>query len=446
MAVSSGPKITKDGLVLYLDAANFKSNKGKRSLINWNDWVSGSTGSTGAWGRNGLVEENERTLDINPFGNVDVIWDTPSNDADSGGDGGWNIIYEPIDPTKMYRFTTWMKRRVIGNGSSYLGTYGFENNTNVGVLYRSSGVNKTNPYFKSTGWWGSANTWYLVIGHVWPYGSGTGANHQDTGVWNLNGTLASSCADFVWKTLATNRTSHRSYLFYSTDTTTSQQWYQPRIDLCDGTEPTLQELLNDVGNKVTDLTGLGNNGIATGSVGIDTDNRGSFIFDGVDDYIDLDITNDIDQLNGSDVTICAYINADSISSFRTVFTARGGNTNELFFGIYANQIYLDRYPPSGNGALSGLYPSTNQWNFVAVSATHTSSATFCLNGQFNTVAHTETYTGGTPTKVTIGAQLINGVASRFFDGKISNVMVFNRALTQAEIKQIYEATRARYGL
>jgi len=42
MAVSSGPKITKDGLVLYLDAANFKSNKGKRSLINWNDWISGS--------------------------------------------------------------------------------------------------------------------------------------------------------------------------------------------------------------------------------------------------------------------------------------------------------------------------------------------------------------------------------------------------------------------
>ena len=445
MAVNGGPKIPTDGLVLNLDFANFKSNRGRRSLINWNEWTSGSGGTT-SYAKNGLESENRRIWDTNPFGNSDIVWDSPTNDVTADGDGGWNYTDIPIDPTKMYRHTVWIRRPTIGNGSSYLGTYGFRDTTNVGVLYRTSGTSTTNPYFRSSGWWGSANTWYLMVGHTWPFDSGTGNIHEDTGVWALDGTRTTTCTDFIWKTADTNKTSHRSYLFYSTNTSTNQQWYQPRIDLCDGTEPTLQELLNDAGNKITDVSYNGNDGLITGSMAIDSDNLGSYDFDGSNDYIDLDITNELDQLNGADVTICAFIKPDTTSNTTSIFTARGGNSNEMHFGFVSNNLNFDRYPPSGGNAASGLSPNVGEWNFVAVSATHASSATFCLNGEFSTVAHTETYTGGTPTKVTIGAQLTNGVASRFYNGKIASVMVFNRSLSEEEIKTLYNSQRGRFGL
>lgn len=445
MAVNGGPKIPKDGLVLNLDAANLKSNRGRRGIINWNNWTSGSGGVTG-YGYVGALAENRRIWDTNPFGNIDIVWDTPSNDVTSDADGGYSTVPIAIDPTKMYRFSTWVRRPTVGNGNFYLGTHGFTDTTNTGVLYRTdSAQSTTNPYFRSSGWWGSANTWYLVVGFVWPYGSGTGTNHPDTGVWDTNGNLITSCYNFIWKTITTNFTYSRSYLYYSTYEPTSQQWYQPRIDLVDGTEPTLQELLNDVGNKITDLSGLTNDGNCTGSVGIGTNNN-SFIFNGSGSYIDLDISNQIDQLNGTDVTVCAFIKPSAINNARAIFTARGGNSNELYFGVNSNYIHFDRYPPGGGAASSGLSPTVNQWNFVAVSATHASNARFCLNGQFATITHTEVYTGGTPTKVTIGAQLIDGVANRFYDGEISNLKVYNRALSDSEIKQIYESQRGRFGL
>jgi hypothetical protein len=42
----------------------------------------------------------------------------------------------------------------------------------------------------------------------------------------------------------------RAYLFYSTSTTEQQYFYRPRIDLLDGTEPTLQDLITCADNPV----------------------------------------------------------------------------------------------------------------------------------------------------------------------------------------------------
>ena len=207
------------------------------STIKWGSWTLG-TGAVTGYGLNG--DGNSRINATNPWGVSDIVWDVSNQDATSDADGGWNGGNFAIDNTKMYRFSTFIKRKTIGNGSTYLGTHGYPSP----VLHRSDGVANGNPYFFYGGWWGNVNQWYLVTGHIWPAGSGAGAEMTDSGVYSMAGTKIVSTRDFVWQPTTTS-SDHRSYLYYSTDVTTNQQWYQPRVDIIDGTEPTIRELVND---------------------------------------------------------------------------------------------------------------------------------------------------------------------------------------------------------
>jgi len=207
------------------------------SIIKWNSWTLGTGGVTG-YSLNG--DGNSRITDTNPWGVSDTVWDVSNQDAASNADGGWNSSGFSIDNTKLYRFSTFVRRKTIGNGNFYFGTHGYPD----AVLNRSNGVANTNPYFYAASWWGNTYQWYLVTGYIWPAGSGTGAAMPDSGLYAMNGTKLASSGDFVWQSTTTS-SNHRSYLYYSTNVTTNQQWYQPRVDVVDGTEPTIDELLNN---------------------------------------------------------------------------------------------------------------------------------------------------------------------------------------------------------
>ncbi|MFZ2125871.1 MAG: prepilin-type N-terminal cleavage/methylation domain-containing protein [Candidatus Saccharimonadales bacterium] len=212
-------------------------NRDRFSVIKWASWTVG-VGSVAGYTVNG--DGNSRVMDTNTRGVSDVVWDVSNQDAANDADGGWNGSNFSIDNTKMYRFSTFVRRKTIGNGSFYLGTHGYPD----AVLYRSNGNVNTNPYFTSRAWWGNANQWYLAVGFVWPAGSGTGSAMPESGIYSMDGSKVVSNIDFVWQSTTTSA-HHRSYLYYSTDITTNQQWYQPRVDIVDGTEPSISELLND---------------------------------------------------------------------------------------------------------------------------------------------------------------------------------------------------------
>lgn len=207
------------------------------SLIKWASWTVG-TGAVAGYNLNG--DGNSRVTDTTPWGTPGTVWDVSNQDVASDADGGWSGTSFAIDNTKMYRFSTFVQRKVIGDGSFYLGLHGNPNP----VLNRNNGVANANPYFCARTWWGNANQWYLVTGFVWPAGSGVGAAMADSGIYTLSGTKVASNGDFVWQP-TTTLSDHRSYLYYSLNTATNQQWYQPRVDVVDGTEPSISELLND---------------------------------------------------------------------------------------------------------------------------------------------------------------------------------------------------------
>ena len=237
------PLVT-DGLVAHFPMDGTTKGRSNRNKLNYSTWVVGSSGTQSGFSQNG--DGNSIIEDIGPFGESQAIWRTLGNDATSNDDGGWNGSQFSISHTLTYRYSVWVRRPVQGNGSFYLGCQG----GNVYNANHTGTTVNTNPYFTVVGSLPVVNgEWVLVVGHVLGSGDTSYVNHPESGYYKPFSTtkVASISSDYRWTTTATN-SYHRTYLYYSTNSSTNQQWCYPRVDLCDGTEPTIEDLVNGEGN------------------------------------------------------------------------------------------------------------------------------------------------------------------------------------------------------
>lgn len=203
----------------------------------WKD--DGSIGSVGKFISNGAANKNTRVTDEGPYGEQAVLWQANNTDVSSTADGGWNSNQFPIDNSKRYRFSVWMRRKVAGNGSGYWGCHGYGSVN--GVVTLAGGSPNSNPYF----WSGGVSTaWRLYVGFIHPHTHGSEL-HPDNGIYDQAGNRLTTIGDFKWLAESTHA-NHRAYLYYSTDTSTIQQFAYPRVDVCDGTEPSLSALIGGV--------------------------------------------------------------------------------------------------------------------------------------------------------------------------------------------------------
>lgn len=445
----TGPKNINYGLIFSVDFGNTKSFSEDKSLINVSDWTVGS-GSTTNYSRNGQIYENERKIDTDPFGNQAIVWECIADNLNDG-DGGWNTTpYTPIDKTKMYRFSVWVNRVAQGiNGRFYLGCEGFDvSNVDVGVYQRSNGTLTTNPYF-----WVSNNPpnsqlptgeWRLVVAHIWPENSGTGSNHVDSGIYNItNGTtkVLSISSDMVWMS-ANTQTRHRCYLYYNTGADAIQQMAHPRIDLCDGTEPTIEELLGNSPNRAINLISKQENGYLLNTTKYDSAGNGSLIFDGV----------------GGKITIADNSTLDLTTNMSFEFWVKiNSSQSNLYPRLIDKNLYLvhiTQTPPftiAQNITTSGGLRQTTTSNIQANQWTHIVSSYDGRYGRFyiNGVLKTTTDFGSVlpcstdNTPITIGG---SNSMDRLFNGNIAIAKVYNRTLSDSEILQNYNATKSRFGL
>ena len=232
---NAGPIVKDD----RRQSPHFIYNSYSPNLHPYDDWTAGTSGSDGAFSHNGSVGENHRVIMPDPWGNPTVVWECRP-DSVSGPDGGWNHTAIPIDNTKMYRYSVWMMRNTNTGGSFYHGCHGY-GSTN-GVLHRGNGGNQTNPYFWSDSSSFTVWRWQLIVGHIWPAGSGTGSQHPDSGRYDLNRYRGTISADWVWRPETTTGRG-RNYLFYSTNTSQRQWMVYPMFEVCDGTEAPIEDLL-----------------------------------------------------------------------------------------------------------------------------------------------------------------------------------------------------------
>ena len=208
------------------------------NILEPENWVPGTSGSQPGWGQNGATSKNSITFAHGPFDSHSKVWKSYNSDVTSTADGGFISSYYSIDNTKLYRLSMWVKRTVIGDGSCYFGT----NGSPTAVRNYSNTSLNGNPYFDVTS--GSEiDDWQLWIGHVHPQGTPVGSIHGDTGRYNVGSlTNLNGVTDFQFDPLTTSLR-HRNYLYYSTIVGTTQYTYMPRMDLVDGSEPSLSDLV-----------------------------------------------------------------------------------------------------------------------------------------------------------------------------------------------------------
>ena len=209
------------------------AGQGQRTnVLDWTqDWTVGS-GSTPLFNQNGQTSENQRVFDTNPFGDQSLLWKC-GNDPESNADGGWNTDYFDVDKNVTYRYTVWVKRTGSQSGRVYHGTQ------NVNNL---DGTANGNPYFFN-GYLPQLDQWYLIVGIVHPH-TYTGGNSGISGVYDINGNKVRSGNDFKWRNNTTT-SRFRNYLYYSTDTSTRQYFWNPVLVQLDNAGQSANQLIEE---------------------------------------------------------------------------------------------------------------------------------------------------------------------------------------------------------
>lgn len=445
MGSSSGPRnSSKDGLVFALDAGDTNTITRWSTFKNMSTWSAGPGGASG-YSQNGGTDENERVEGTDPFGNPAIVWESRPN-GNGNNDGGWNADFFSIDNTKLYRFSVWVKRTSsTGGGTFYLGT----NGGGQCVRRLSDGGLECNPYWHCGGAGGlDQNQWYLVIGHCFPFTYNSTVGHPDTGFWTtanggqkvggINGcNLGADCKSDS----ATTSLNHRTYHFYCDDNTTRLQWHDPRVDLVDGTEPKVRELLKGPVHGVRSPFGNTNFGRLVNGTFFDTGNRGRLVFDGSNDFISFPNNTNLDSQT---ITMESWINPGSL--FQNGFLFEKGQVNTQYSNFFnGDGTFYFRTMGLSNQDLTFYIPSyivTNTWNHI-VCTLGSGVKTIYVNGSI--VAESIGVTGNMPTNSTglfVGAY--GPGASYFFNGKIAISKVYNRAILASEVAEGYENYRTRF--
>jgi hypothetical protein len=203
------------------------------------------------------------------------------------------------------------------------------------------------------------------------------------------------------------------------------------------------------GTTWTDVTSLGNNGILRNSPTYNTDDMGKFVFDAVNDDVDCGNNSSINFDTGS-FTVSVWFRrfTNATTNLRLLSKAAGSDTANAasagfcFFGSDTG-ISFAVNPTATRTIISAATYSVNEWvNVVGLVERGVSMRTYKNASQFNTTSAPVGSVSGT-TSLFLGSNIGTNV---FWAGEISNFSLYNRALTDTEIAQNFNALRGRYGI
>lgn len=428
MSVFAGPNIVKSGLILDLDIADRKSflDAFNTSFMNTSSWADGQTGSaTGYPANQDDATENARVIATDPWGNQNVVWETRAS-GNGNPDGGWFADWVNVDTTKLYRFSVWMRRTsTTSGGTFYFGLNG--SGGTWGVARLDTGATEGNPYWDCT-WPGTytQNQWYLFVGHCYPAGTSYTGKHPDSGYYDTSGVKSNwngcNIGNDVKMLTDTTILRHRVYHYYCADNTTRLQFAYPRLDLCDGNEPSVRELIFDSPTLFRDNSGYNNHHNLTSFYIPNSSNPRKF------------------TLNGSTqgFTRSAALNGATNNCTVVVYYKTTDGQELWVRGNQNNGVYLAA-SNGGNYYHSAVGSPTY---FVDLKSTvNPASPINYRDGNFHMwEAKNADFSGWSYFDWFLypsGWQL---------SGDVSKILVYNRVLSDAESKQNFNALRGRFGI
>ena len=203
-----------------------------------------------------------------------------------------------------------------------------------------------------------------------------------------------------------------------------------------------------VGTTWTNVSGVsGGTGTLTNGPTYDSANGGSIVFDGVDDKVDCGDPPSLRLSSTLTIQVIFYINSYNIwagligknNNLKSVYGLNlSPNSQRLRFN------YNNISPWTSNVETTSTI-STGQW--IIASVTYDGeNVRFYLNGVLDKTQYIGSVTFDTSAGYPLDIGWDNPGGDEYFNGKIAQAVIYNRALTQNEIRQNFNATKSRFGL
>jgi hypothetical protein len=461
--------VVKNGLVLYLDAANSKSyvsgsstwfdlsgNNNSGSLTN------GPTFSSDVKGNIVFDGTNDYAILARPsiMSGSEVSFCVWVN-ITSTKDGAIIWLEDGNDIRYFSVHLTWGDNSIYFDAGNGTGTSG-------GVFDR---INKSTTATERSGWHYWCFTKNSITGIMRIYLDGT-FWHYGTG---QNAPVAAAPVGLINKMEASYTAYHRNAIslikFYNRQLSTAEilenynatkgRFDTPRA--INSVQPRLVTnglvMCLDAGNResyvsgsstIFDLSGTGNHGTLNNGPTFSSANNGSILFDGSNDFIST--TNSVN--NPQTYTVAAWFKTSTgggkkIIGFESSQVGAGGNFDRMLYIGTDNKIYFGQYT---NGTVVAVSPSTyndNIWHYIV--GTYGSQGTtmrLYVDGVSVATAassYAQSYTGWWKIGGINLNSWINGV-NGYYTGNIAAAHVYNRGLSASEVLQNYNALKGRFGL
>lgn len=195
------------------------------------------------------------------------------------------------------------------------------------------------------------------------------------------------------------------------------------------------------GTTWTDLSTSNKNGTLVNGPTYTTNNGGSIVFDGTDDYVS------ISQALSTPFTISSFVRyTDQSKTMNTLI-----NTNpHAVLGISLNRSgggQLEVYIGNGSSWLatpsisSSTTMTVNQWYLLTFTTTGTGSTLYLNESSVGTSVYSPSGWGNT---YYLGTIII--ASGEYLKGNIANTLIYNKALSASEVLQNFNANRRRFNI
>ncbi len=209
----------------------------------------------------------------------------------------------------------------------------------------------------------------------------------------------------------------------------------------------------DAANKVSypgsdtsfyDLSDNANTGTLTNGPTFNAGNGGSIVFDGVDDYISINNSTSLQLTSTLTLSIWVYITATF--NGRSLIT-KGPAVSDYDYMMYltSNSTNISFYKKNSSGTVSFTSPPArtyiNRWANIVITFNDTNVVQYD-----NSIAFVNTTFANSEIRTSSNSLRILSGWSGYTSGNLSMVQIYNRALSQLEVQQNFNANRTRFGL
>jgi len=192
------------------------------------------------------------------------------------------------------------------------------------------------------------------------------------------------------------------------------------------------------GTTWRDLSGRGNNGTLVNGVGYSGDNLGSLSFDGINDYVNLNFPF-TQSSSANSYTIVMGAKLSTTSSVRRQVWSSDNGGYDWGFGAGDGTTFTIF---SGENIYIGKAQDTN-WHIFTAQWSSSFGTRLYIDNVLDISTSNISYDSSISSTISIGRNTSFG---EYWNGNVSFVQLYNRALTASEIQQNFQALKGRFNI